>query len=115
MKVNENDNFYARVYRVVEKIPKGKVMAYSQVAAICGTPRAARAVGWALRALPPETTVPWQRVVNKDGFLTIVNPNFAAEEQKNRLKSENVSVTKDQGLYRVDMTKYLANISQKNY
>ena len=111
MKVNKEDNFYTRVYGIVRKIPKGTVMAYSQVAAISGSPRAARAVGWALRALPPDTGIPWQRVVNKDGFLTIFNPHFAAEEQKNRLKSEGVTVTQEQGLYRVDMTKYLANIS----
>ena len=58
----EPQNFYEAVYRVVRKIPKGRVMTYGQIATILGAPRAARAVGYAMRASPGQ--IPWQRVIN---------------------------------------------------
>lgn len=111
MKVNEKNNFFNTVYRVVKQIPKGKVMAYSQVAALCGNVRAARAVGWALRALPQKNDIPWHRVVNQHGFLTIKNQKFGPDEQKKRLEKEGVVIRRQDSMYHVDMSKYLANIS----
>src|SRR5678816_2781734 len=57
--------FRRLVYRVVARVPRGKVVTYGQVAAILGQPRAARAVGTALAALGGAylNTVPWQRVI----------------------------------------------------
>mgnify|MGYP006283920357 CR=1 FL=1 len=46
----EAENFYEAVYRLVRAIPKGRLMTYGQIAVILGHPRAARAVGYALRA-----------------------------------------------------------------
>src|SRR5574341_2316344 len=64
--------FHRAVYRVVRKVPRGKVVTYGQVAAILGHPRAARAVGQALRMLPPALghIVPWQRVINSAGGIS---------------------------------------------
>jgi methylated-DNA-protein-cysteine methyltransferase-like protein len=64
--------FHRAVYRLVLKVPKGKVVTYGQVAAILGHPRAARAVGQALRMLTPalEQKVPWQRVINATGGIS---------------------------------------------
>jgi methylated-DNA-protein-cysteine methyltransferase-like protein len=61
--------FHRLVYRVVRRIPRGRVMTYGQVAAAVGRPRAARAVGRALGALrgPLLHVVPWHRVVNAAG------------------------------------------------
>jgi methylated-DNA-protein-cysteine methyltransferase-like protein len=63
-------NFYDAVYTLVRDIPPGRVMTYGQIATILGAPRAARAVGYALRALGPGTDVPWQRVINSKGGIS---------------------------------------------
>ena len=63
-------NFYDAVYTLVRDIPPGRVMTYGQIATILGAPRAARAVGYALRALPEGTDVPWQRVINHRGGIS---------------------------------------------
>jgi methylated-DNA-protein-cysteine methyltransferase-like protein len=61
-------NFYEAVYRVVCRIPKGRLMTYGQIATILGTPRASRAVGYAMRASPED--LPWQRVINAKGQIS---------------------------------------------
>ncbi len=60
-------DFFERIYKIIQKIPKGKVATYGQIAALAGKPRAARAVGWALNNTPPELDLPWQRVINASG------------------------------------------------
>ncbi len=64
-------SFAERVQRVVAAIPEGRVTSYGAVAAICGAPRAARGVGAVLNGLAPEEEVPWWRVVNRIGVLSI--------------------------------------------
>ncbi len=65
--VQAKGNFSRRVVAVVSQIPAGKVMTYGQIAAICGNPRAARIVGGIAHFGDP--SLPWQRVVKKDGSL----------------------------------------------
>lgn len=60
-------SFFERVYRVVARIPRGRVASYGQIAWMLGAPRAARQVGWAMRRCPEE--LPWQRVVLTDGAI----------------------------------------------
>lgn len=71
MAVDRNTGFYDAVYHLVRAIPRGRVMTYGQIAVVLGHPRAARAVGYALRACgkckPP---VPWQRVINHKGGIS---------------------------------------------
>lgn len=62
------NTFYAAVYDLVRQVPRGRVIAYGQIARLLGRPRGARTVGWAMRACPSD--VPWQRVVMKDGVVT---------------------------------------------
>ncbi len=86
-------DFFKQVYKVVKKIPPGKVATYGQIAEILGT-KDARKVGFALHA-NKSTEVPCHRVVNKEGRLA---PNFAfngLEEQKRRLLSEGVKFKDD--------------------
>ncbi len=64
------ENFYEAVYALVRKIPRGRVMTYGQIAAILGAPRAARAVGYAMRASGHREDVPWQRVINHRGAIS---------------------------------------------
>jgi len=85
-------NFFERVYLVVKRIPRGKVASYGQIAALLGHPQAARTVGWALHALAsePATDVPWQRVINHAGRITIARAGLDAAFQRHLLEEEGV-------------------------
>lgn len=85
-------SFFDQVYVVVRQIPRGKVASYGQVAALLGHPRAARTVGWALAALRDndEPDVPWQRVINAQGRVSIRNLEHAPEEQQMLLEAEGI-------------------------
>jgi methylated-DNA-protein-cysteine methyltransferase-like protein len=100
--------FYDQVYDVVRRIPAGRVTTYGRIANMLGRPNAARAVGYALAALGSETSphddVPWQRVVNSQGRISIVNREYTANEQAERLRGEGVPV--DEQL-RLDLDRYL--------
>ncbi|HSD64958.1 MAG TPA: MGMT family protein [Ignavibacteriaceae bacterium] len=63
------DDFFDRVYKVVKKIPYGKVTTYGHIAEACGIKSSARTVGWALNGAK-ETGLPCHRVVNRFGALT---------------------------------------------
>lgn len=87
-----NPNFFDRVYAVVRMIPRGQVASYGQIAALLGHPRAARTVGWALNALRDNDIhdVPWQRVINSQGRISISRADLGAELQRALLEEEGV-------------------------
>ena len=91
-------NFYEQVYALVHQIPRGKVSSYGRLASMLGRPRAARAVGYALNGLkdkqddPAYADVPWQRVVNSKGRISIINREHGGNEQAARLRDEGVAV-----------------------
>src|SRR3954468_17848969 len=85
-------NFRQRVEELVAQIPKGRVMTYGQIAALCGNARAARVVGGIAHFGDPD--LPWQRVVNKQGGLASGYPGGRAGH-KQVLESEGVIVNKD--------------------
>src|SRR5690242_19138666 len=99
-------NVYFKIYGVVRRIPKGRVATYGQVAALIGSPRSAQVVGWALRALKPNTNVPWQRVINQTGMISIENMHTPKSLQAELLKQEGVVVELKEGNYWVDLKKY---------
>jgi methylated-DNA-protein-cysteine methyltransferase-like protein len=82
--------FYERVYTLVRQIPPGNVVTYGQVAALLGSPRAARAVGYALRFLPAGTDVPWHRVINHRGQISLRTPIESPLLQRLLLEEEGV-------------------------
>jgi methylated-DNA-protein-cysteine methyltransferase related protein len=84
------DGFFARVYAAVKAIPRGRVATYGQVAALLGVPRGARAVGWALRALPAGNRVPWHRVVGAGGRISY-RAGAGPELQRRKLRAEGVA------------------------
>jgi methylated-DNA-protein-cysteine methyltransferase-like protein len=92
-------NYYEQVYAVVRRIPRGKVTNYGRIARMLGRNRAARAVGYALNALkdrhdePEYADIPWQRVVNAKGQISIVNREFSANLQADMLRDEGVPVS----------------------
>lgn len=85
-------NFSERVYRLVRRIPYGKVSTYGDIAAMLGAPRAARGVGHALSALPQGSDVPWWRVLNRSGEISL--RSMGAHIQRATLAQEGVSFTR---------------------
>lgn len=66
-----NDNFFSKVYQVVELIPYGRVTSYGAIANYLGSRGAARMVGWAMNgAHHSPNQIPAHRVVNNKGLLT---------------------------------------------
>lgn len=65
----KKDDFFDKVYKVVAKIPYGKVTTYGAIAEACGIKSSARTVGWAINGAK-ETGLPCHRVVNRFGALT---------------------------------------------
>lgn len=102
-------NFFFRVYNMARRIPKGKVATYGQIAALVGSPRASQQVGWALAHLPANTRVPWQRIINREGRITIENMNFPKDLQAKMLEAEGVDVTQRDGNFYVDLEKFRWN------
>jgi methylated-DNA-protein-cysteine methyltransferase-like protein len=86
--------FKEAVILFVNKIPKGKVVSYRQVAAACGHPRAPRQVGGILKSLDiSSVSIPWWRVINNQGIISIKG-NWAAtkELQKDLLLKDGIEV-----------------------
>lgn len=96
-----NDGFKRNVYELVQQIPKGRVMTYGQIAALCGQPRAARIVGGV--AHWGDEQLPWQRVVKKDGSLAEGYPG-GQDGHKQVLEAEGVKVSSE---YKVNVQELL--------
>jgi len=107
-----NGDFKQKVIDIVKKIPHGRVMSYGQVAAWVGSPRAARQVGFVLRGYEGFGDVPWWRVVNSRGILSIKGNLLSTKEvQKNKLLSEGVIVSEG---FMLDMKVYQFKYSANN-
>ena len=96
-------SFYERVYALVRQIPVGKVVTYGQVAALLGSPQAARAVGYALRAAPTHSGLPWHRVINHRGQISPRYPAQGPILQRLLLEAEGVCFDAHDG---VDLAVY---------
>ncbi len=95
--------FFEQVWALVATLPRGRVLTYGQVAALLGVPRGARAVGWALRALPEPLArrTPWHRVVGAGGRLS-PRASGHEREQRRRLRAEGVTFRGE----RVDLVRH---------
>jgi methylated-DNA-protein-cysteine methyltransferase-like protein len=91
------------VYTIVRQIPRGRVTTYGQIALLCGHPGAARTVGWALHALPANTDVPWQRVINAAGRISTTCVTHPADLQRRLLEDEGIVFGPDDW---VDLRRY---------
>ena len=94
-------DYRERVFRIVRMIPRGRVMTYGQIAALCGSPLAARIVGGV--AHYGDLDIPWQRVVNKSGGLASGYPG-GRQAHKEHLEQEGIKVSDD---YRVNVQELL--------
>ena len=88
---NATESFSVRhqmIYEVVKTIPAGVVATYGQVAAIVGC--GPRLVGYALASLPAGMDVPWQRVINSQGKISIRSDGAADPRQRQALIREGI-------------------------
>jgi methylated-DNA-protein-cysteine methyltransferase-like protein len=76
---------------MVRRVPAGEATSYGAIAASLGSPRAARGVGWALAALPDGHDVPWWRVVNRNGEVSIKGAPGMPALQRALLEGEGVT------------------------
>ena len=86
---------YQLIWETVSHIPKGKVASYGEIAILAGFPGHARLVGYALHNLPRGTKVPWHRVINAEGRISISNLDGMYDLQLKLLKKEGVQFFKD--------------------
>ena len=98
-------SFKEKVINFVKKIPSGKVVSYGQVAAAAGSPKAARQVGGILRSInAADGKIPWWRVINNQGIISIKGNWTATKElQRDLLRREGVKVSGD---FTLDIEKY---------
>ena len=100
--MSKKPNKYELIWETVKQIPKGKVAAYGDVATLSGLPGQQRLVGYALHNLPRSSGVPWQRVVNSQGKISLPKKSGSYARQRKLLENEGVIFTKD----KVDLEKF---------
>lgn len=87
----QNPN-YERIWQVVGLIPAGFVVTYGQVAELAGLPGKSRLVGRCLSQLPRDTRLPWHRVINASGRISLPADSPGYHRQVSRLQEEGVAV-----------------------
>jgi len=98
----KNTPLYEKIYNVVRQVPSGKVATYGQIARIIGW-CTARMVGYAMAALPSNTDVPWQRIINHKGEISRRSRGDGSLRQRRLLQAEGVKFDR-RG--RVDLAKF---------
>ncbi len=96
-------SLYTAIWALVRAIPPGRVMTYGQIATLLGTPRAARAVGYAM-FFCKDDGVPWQRVVNAKGEISLGGHVDRPILQRELLLAEGVNFD---AAGRIDLKRYL--------
>jgi methylated-DNA-protein-cysteine methyltransferase-like protein len=97
------DAFSQRIIELIRKIPKGKVATYGRIAAMAGSPRSARQVARILHSCWRTERLPWQRVVNASGRISL-GAGDGYELQKSLLEKEGIEFgTNDT----IDLKRYL--------
>ena len=102
-KESQRSEFTQKVIDVISSIPAGKVTTYGAVAAAAGNPRGARVVVWVLKSSSRRENLPWHRVINSKGGISL-EPGYGFELQKQLLESEKIVVS-DDGF--IDLEEYL--------
>lgn len=98
-------NFREHVLKLVKTVPKGQVATYRQIATLADSPRAGRIVGGILASLSVDTDIPWWRVINREGYISIRGHMPTIKDlQKQLLEKEGVEVSDE---YYVDLKTFL--------
>ncbi|KGD79067.1 MGMT family protein [Pantoea vagans] len=106
--MDQHDSFQQRIWQIVAAIPYGHVATYGDVARLAGSPRAARQVGGVLSRLPEGTTLPWHRVVNRHGTISLQGDSLL--RQRDALEAEGIEVS-DEG--QLDLETYRWDFRQE--
>jgi methylated-DNA-protein-cysteine methyltransferase-like protein len=101
------NDFKQVVIEIIKSIPKGKVLSYGAVAKLSGYPQRARQVSYILHASSQKYNLPWHRVVNSKGKISLTGEKF--EKQKNLLLKEAIAFSEDGS---IDLEEFSA-VSQK--
>ncbi|WP_077324217.1 MGMT family protein [Virgibacillus siamensis] len=96
------EKFTADVIKIIESIPSGNVMTYGQIAKCAGNPRGARQVSRILHSMSKKHNLPWHRVINAEGKITIRDEEMA-QVQKMSLEAEGIVFPNG---YQIDLDKY---------
>ena len=96
-------SFTLAVKKIIKEIPRGKVATYGLIAAHSGNPRAARQVARILHSSSKKDNLPWHRVVNRNGGISLT-PTQGFELQKQLLRREAVTFDRDNT---IDLDVYL--------
>ncbi len=102
---------YDSIYDTVRRIPGGKVGSYGKIAQAAGLPRQARLVGYALHALKADTNVPWFRVVNARGGISLSEQFSSGGLQRAILESEGIEFLANG---KIDMKIFSASFLENN-
>lgn len=87
LRASEN---YRKIWDIISRIPHGKVATYGQIALLAGLGGHARLVGYALHATPDEIQIPWHRVINAQGRISLPRENGQYDLQKTLLEAEGI-------------------------
>lgn len=98
-----SDSSKTAIYQVLRLIPAGKVVTYGDVAKLAGLGRAARFVGTTLRNLPKDSQLPWHRVVNSQGRLSLPDHHPSRKKQESLLIDEGIVFIKG----KIDLRQFL--------
>ncbi|RAZ79541.1 MGMT family protein [Planococcus halotolerans] len=96
--------FTSKAIQVIQNIPSGKVMTYGQIASHAGSPRGARQVARLLHSMSAKYDLPWHRVINAAGEISIQDEN-QRKIQADLLRAEGVEIK----AARVDLNHYRFN------
>lgn len=99
-------NTFEKIYKQVQRIPKGKVATYGQIATLAGNPHWSQIVGYALHGNPSPGVIPCHRVVNRFGGTAEAFAFGGGDRQRELLEAEGVAFRPDGT---VDLAKYLWN------
>lgn len=97
------ESFHERVIALIRNIPEGRVATYGSVAASAGNPRAARQVAYILHSSSTKESLPWHRVVNGKGAISL-KPGQGYGLQKRLLEKEGIAFDEND---RIDLKRFL--------
>ena len=100
-----SSTFHQRLVEIIRAIPHGKVATYGQIAAYAGNPAGARQVAWVLHSSSEKDDLPWHRVINRHGRISL-KEDLDYKQQKALLEQEGVEFDEQDN---IDFDLYLWN------
>ncbi|TFF69089.1 MAG: MGMT family protein [Promethearchaeota archaeon] len=98
--------FTKKVIDLIQNIPKSKVLTYGRIAKLAGNPQGARQVSWILHSSTKKYNLPWHRVINSKGLISLKTES-EKQDQKFLLLKEGVDFC---GEYQIDLANAMWNI-----